>query len=102
MATIRRIFSYDDVEDKVIHDFLESIPQRQRSKHIRMAIRLYINETQGKGYSTSNNPTQQIQPEINNERNNMMKNRDINKSVNEQDNDNLVSLDDDFLDNLGK
>lgn len=62
-----------------------------------MAIRLYINETQGKGYSTSNNLTQHIQAKINNERNITMKNREINKSVNEQDNDNLVSSEDIFL-----
>lgn len=65
MTTIRRIFSYDDWEDKDIHEFLESIPQRHRSKQIRMAIRNYIsknkNESIASNYeNTTNEDTKEL------------------------------------------
>jgi len=42
MTTIRKIISYDDIEDKDIKDWLNSLPVRQQSKYIRVAIRHYI------------------------------------------------------------
>ncbi|WP_339216670.1 hypothetical protein [Ornithinibacillus sp. FSL M8-0202] len=42
MTTLRQLFSYDDMEDADIHKFLSSLPERQKSKYIRMAIRHYM------------------------------------------------------------
>ncbi|RBW68239.1 hypothetical protein [Bacillus taeanensis] len=39
-TTERKLFSYDRVVDADIHNFLGSLPSRQQSKYIRMAIRL--------------------------------------------------------------
>lgn len=41
---VRRNFSYDKLEDMDIHNFLQSLPQRQISKHIRIALRLYMSQ----------------------------------------------------------
>lgn len=80
MATIRRIFSYDDLEDKDIHEFLESIPPRQRSKYIRMAIKFYMKHLNS-DMELSNTQNERTKTERES---------------------NLVDLDEDFLDNLGK
>lgn len=42
------------MEDKDIHNFLESIPPRHRSKLIRMAFRNYIRKTQDESISSEN------------------------------------------------
>ncbi|MFD1707687.1 MULTISPECIES: hypothetical protein [Siminovitchia] len=97
MALVRRIFSYDDIEDKVIHDFLESIPERQRSRHIRMAIRLYINETRGSG----NIPTSSNQNiSSNTKKDHETKPKTVEQK--EKTSDEFIDLDQDFLDDLGK
>lgn len=67
MATKRQILSYDDEEDADIHQFLMSLPERGKSKHIRMAIRLYMQERQkedtGKLKNENSEPTIQNTPQ---------------------------------------
>ena len=94
MATIRRIFSYDSLEDKDIHEFLERIPPRQRSKHIRMAIKLYMKHLSSdmEIFNTQNERTET-------ERESDLV--DLERTETERES-NLVDLDEDFLDNLGK
>lgn len=43
---IRKGFMYNSDKDKDIHDWLMSLPERHQSKHIRTAIRFYL-EHQG-------------------------------------------------------
>lgn len=42
MSHIRKGFMYNSEEDKDIHDWLMSLPERHQSKHIRTAIRFYL------------------------------------------------------------
>ena len=46
MSHIRKGFMYNSEDDKDIHDWLMSLPERHQSKHIRTAIRFYL-EHQG-------------------------------------------------------
>lgn len=42
MTSKRQILSYDEIEDKDIDDWLDTLPKHQKSKHIRLALRTYI------------------------------------------------------------
>lgn len=42
MAYTRQIFSYDSLEDKDIHDWIGKLPENQKSKYIRIALRTYL------------------------------------------------------------
>lgn len=92
MATIRKIFSYDDLEDKDIGDWIDSLPQREQSKHIRIAIRAYINylQDQEQGSEPIKTPTRKATVEIKEEP----------KRTNDEDE--FVDINDNFLDDLGK
>lgn len=42
MAYTRQIFSYDSDEDADIHKWLAKLPEKQKSKYIRIALRTYL------------------------------------------------------------
>ncbi len=107
MATIRKIFTYDDLEDKDIHDWLESLPQRQQSKYIRIALRTYLGYLREQ--ENSNEPAVIAKRQSATQTHNSIKqenDQEPNKSkqVNEDknDEDEYVSLDPSFIDDLGK
>lgn len=90
MATIRRNWTYDDVEDADVHEFLESLPQRQVSKYIRIALRMLMQNMDEDGNIINSAPP------INKKGNPTTKNQIV-----QENEDKFVNIDDDIL-NLGK
>lgn len=62
MAVKQFLMTYDDVEHKEIHDFLNSIPSRQKSKYLRIAILEYLrkNNFSDEKQDESNTKTRQF------------------------------------------
>jgi len=44
MATVRKTFVYDPIQDSDIHEWINGIKNRERSKYIRIVIRSLLNE----------------------------------------------------------
>lgn len=89
MATIRRNWTYDDVEDADVHEFMQSLPPRQVSKYIRIALRMLMENIDEDGNITS--PTPRIK---------QVKTAKKIQTPEKKD-DTFVDIDDDIL-NLGK
>lgn len=53
MATRQFLFTYDDEEHYDIHQFLNSIPNKQKSKYVRMALLEFL---RNKGMTQSETP----------------------------------------------
>lgn len=89
MAVKQFLLTYDDVEHNDIHQFLNSIPSRQKSKYVRMAIQEYLRKI---------NYTGEVKTEtyipIKNFINNNLEN---NSAVPEEDTD-LIEIDSSILD----
>lgn len=90
MTTIRRNWTYDDVEDADIHEFLESLPPRQASKYIRIALRMLMQNMDEDGKIINSTPP------INKKRTVATKNHVV-----EDNEDKFIDIDNDIL-NLGK
>lgn len=61
MATKNKLFSYDDLEDADIDQFLKSLPPRQASKYIRIALRLLMKEMEGGNSLNTPTPPRTLQ-----------------------------------------
>ena len=100
MATIRKIFTYDNLEDKDIHDWLESLPQRQQSKYIRMGLRTYLNYLREQ--ENSNEPIAIAKRESSVQTYKKSELDDEQSKEDENGKDEYVNLDQKIIDNLGK
>lgn len=92
MATIRKIISYDDLEDKDIKDWIDSLPPREQSKYIRLAIRTYLNYLKDQEEDNSFLRTAERKAPVKPQ---------VNQKKTESTGD-FVDINNDFLDDLGK
>lgn len=104
MATKRKIFTYDTIEDKDIDDFFESLPQRQASKYIRIGLRMVINEMNQQKQITSTRSLNQTtqKEETKPEGTSTVKEKETGKETNEINKDDDEYMDSDDILNLGK
>ena len=103
MATVRKIFTYDKLEDKDIHDWLESLPQRQQSKYIRMGLRTYLNYLRDQENSTEPLKIGKRKSAIQTYKNPKEESsKEEQLKVDKNGEDDYINLDQNFLDDLGK
>lgn len=106
--TIRKNITYDTVEDKEIHEWLESLPPRTHSLYIRKALKEYITNDRPIEYiSEVNKRLDLIEEKLKikyEDHSSVKKNKkdETNESESKENkNDNFVNADD-MLKNLGK
>lgn len=92
MTTHRKLFSYDSLEDADIHEFFQSLPDRQASKYIRIAIRKLMKEMEEKG---------EISP-ISKSSTSSTESKEENTKAQHQESSNDTFIDNDDILNLGK
>lgn len=98
--TERISFTYDDLEDRDIHLWFEGLPQRGQSDYIKKAIRTFL---------AGNNkvPKARTTPPVVADKNTKHVDENIkptkhNVEEKEEQSDDYVDLNNDFLDNIGK